>query len=85
MFERGIGVSPDIKQAIFWYKKAIENGNLLAVMHLDKLVAKKKGHDNYPHINTIKRAIMRFLANITFPALILCPLISRDAIYAKIR
>ena len=60
MFERGIGVSPDIKQAIFWYKKAIENGNLLAVMHLDKLVAKKKGHDKYPHINTIKRAIMRF-------------------------
>ena len=73
MFERGIGVSPDIKQAIFWYKKAIENGNLLAVMHLDKLVAKKKGHDNYPHINTIKRAIMRFFGKYNFPGSNLMP------------
>ncbi len=43
MYREGAGISPNIKQAVFWYKKASKNGDIEAAYKLGYLYATGEG------------------------------------------
>jgi TPR repeat protein len=49
-YESGLGVSKDRQQAMAWYSKAAEKGNLLALRRLDSLSANSSAWSAVVHI-----------------------------------
>ena len=43
MFKNGMGVSEDFSQAVFWYKKAAEQGDTKAQLNLGEMYASGEG------------------------------------------